>query len=185
MRSFYYIRHGQTDWNVERRCQGQSDIPLNTTGIQQAQQAAQQLQSIAIDHIISSPLQRALTTAQHIAELKNMPVTVEENLQEASRGELEGQLIADTLKKYNFAKVQDAHRSTGLGVEPWDTLVARAGSTIKNGLSQYEGNVLFVGHGGFSRALAEALDTINPGLENCVPHIFRYQNGNYTIESLS
>jgi probable phosphoglycerate mutase len=68
MRSFYFIRHGQTDWNAIGRMQGQSDIPLNATGLQQAKEAAEKFVGLDIDRIVSSPLKRASVTAQIICD---------------------------------------------------------------------------------------------------------------------
>ena len=55
-RPFYFLRHGETDWNFEGRYQGQSDIPLNATGIAQAHAAADRLARVPIDRIVSSRL---------------------------------------------------------------------------------------------------------------------------------
>ena len=66
-RSFLCIRHGTTDWNRQRRFQGRTDIPLNDEGIAQAHAAARRLQDVPIDIIVSSPLIRALRTAEIIA----------------------------------------------------------------------------------------------------------------------
>jgi probable phosphoglycerate mutase len=62
-RRFYFLRHGQTDWNREGRYQGTSNVPLNATGIAQARAAAELLARVKVDRIIASPLFRALKTA--------------------------------------------------------------------------------------------------------------------------
>ena len=64
----YVIRHGQTDWNVAGKCQGRTDIELNSTGIEQAKKAKTQLKDYKIDLIICSPLKRARKTAEIINE---------------------------------------------------------------------------------------------------------------------
>jgi broad specificity phosphatase PhoE len=68
MTIFTLVRHGQTDWNVARRYQGQQDIPLNTEGIQQARTLAMMMKDETFDAIFSSDLQRAMQTAQILAE---------------------------------------------------------------------------------------------------------------------
>jgi len=87
---FYFIRHGQTDWNKERRYMGQTDIPLNATGIAQAQTAAQNLQKISFSKIFSSPLQRALQTATIIGQTTNKEVIIIDELKEGCWGVMEG-----------------------------------------------------------------------------------------------
>lgn len=62
----YIVRHGQTDWNLEGRYQGRTDIDLNETGIKQAEKIRQELKSVKFDKVFSSPLKRAYKTAQII-----------------------------------------------------------------------------------------------------------------------
>ncbi len=70
----YIIRHGQTDWNVTRRLQGRTDIPLNENGRRSARQTAEGMKDIHFDGVISSPLGRAMETAQLVLNLKRAPV---------------------------------------------------------------------------------------------------------------
>lgn len=89
---FYYIRHGQTDWNVERRFQGNMDIPLNDTGIAQAHSAKALLANLPITHIYSSPLQRARVTADIANEALGLKITDVRDLMEVNFGVMEGKL---------------------------------------------------------------------------------------------
>jgi broad specificity phosphatase PhoE len=97
MTRFCLIRHGQTDWNLEGRYQGQSDVPLNETGRAQADILAQQLQGQSFAAIYSGDLERAKETAEIIATSIHLPVTVEPRLREINQGEWEGQLV-DVIK---------------------------------------------------------------------------------------
>ena len=85
------VRHGETDWNRIRRFQGWSDIPLNTTGHEQAQALAFALKDELITAIHSSPLQRAVETALHIGKFHpEIPLHQEPGLMEMNLGDFEG-----------------------------------------------------------------------------------------------
>ncbi|MGO1311176.1 MAG: histidine phosphatase family protein, partial [Brevibacterium aurantiacum] len=85
-----FWRHGQTDYNVERRFQGQSDIPLNDLGRRQAAQAASYLSELAPELIVSSDLSRAADTADELASRLNIQVTRDDRLRETAFGQWEG-----------------------------------------------------------------------------------------------
>ena len=86
----YIIRHGQTDWNIEHRTQGQTDIALNTNGIEQAELITQKIADMKIDNIISSDLKRAYMTAQIINKNFNKNIETDKRLREFCFGTLEG-----------------------------------------------------------------------------------------------
>jgi len=94
----YFIRHGETDWNRERRCQGVTDIPLNPNGQAQARALAEYFKEIPLEAIYSSPLQRALKTAEAINANFGFDIRLDEGLMELNQGELEG-LTMDTLAR--------------------------------------------------------------------------------------
>lgn len=95
------IRHGETDWNVQKRFQGREDIPLNQTGIQQAEKAAKNLQHESWDMIISSPLQRAFKTACIIGErLKIKEILQDRTFIERDFGEASGMTWDDQENKF-------------------------------------------------------------------------------------
>ena len=83
-------RHGQTVWNFEDRFQGQTDIPLNETGVSQAERAARLLAALQPDAIFCSDLGRATATAAPLARITGLPVTVEKDLRERHGGVWEG-----------------------------------------------------------------------------------------------
>ena len=80
-------RHGQTEWNVLKKVQGKANIALNETGENQALITAQNLIDEEIDLIISSPLKRALQTAEIINKTKNIPLIIDERISERDFGE--------------------------------------------------------------------------------------------------
>jgi glucosyl-3-phosphoglycerate phosphatase len=83
-------RHGQTEWNVQGRFQGQSDIPLDEVGEQQAERAARLLAALRPDVIISSDLGRAMATAAPLARLTGLTVSADKDLRERHGGAWEG-----------------------------------------------------------------------------------------------
>ena len=90
------IRHGETYWNHDRRVQGgDSDIELNDTGLEQARKLASFLENEPIAAILSSPLQRAVATAEIIASHHQLPVEVDQGLRELKVGELEGMSVSN------------------------------------------------------------------------------------------
>lgn len=94
-------RHGQTDWNVQGRIQGQSDIELNQTGIEQAKATGEKLKEQNIDIIISSPLKRATKTAQLIAGTRDIPIIYDKRIVERCFGEFEGK----TREEFDFEEI--------------------------------------------------------------------------------
>ena len=100
MTHFLLIRHGETDWNVEGRWQGQADLPLNQRGRQQAIDIAHTLRCTNIHAIYSSDLQRAWQTARELARIQKLPVQQDPRLREIHQGEWQGLLIADIRSRY-------------------------------------------------------------------------------------
>ena len=86
----YLVRHGQTDWNIENRIQGQLDMPLNETGRNEARVCAKQLSSFKIDQIIASDLSRTKETASIINESLSLPISFDSRLREVDCGDLQG-----------------------------------------------------------------------------------------------
>ncbi|WP_443750488.1 histidine phosphatase family protein [Asticcacaulis solisilvae] len=90
---FFVLRHGQTDWNLEARLQGSTDIALNDTGRQQARHAGEVLTGHGIDRIIVSPLSRAMETAQLVGKALNLAPEIDPRLTERNFGQFEGMTI--------------------------------------------------------------------------------------------
>lgn len=86
----YIIRHGETRWNVEGRLQGQTDIELNENGVRLARVTAEKMKDINFDLGISSPLSRALKTAEIVLEGRGLPILTDKRLEELSFGSWEG-----------------------------------------------------------------------------------------------
>jgi broad specificity phosphatase PhoE len=146
-RSFWFLRHGETDWNKQILAQGQVEIPLNQTGLEQARQAAQTLRGRGIERIYTSPLSRAQRTAQIVAEALGVPVAIEPELIEAAFGEQEGQPMAEWFQGW----VDE--RATPVRGESFADLRQRVVRAVNRCVSADDAPVLLVAHGGFMRAL--------------------------------
>jgi broad specificity phosphatase PhoE len=100
MTHFLLIRHGETDWNLEGRWQGQADVPLNQHGRQQAVTIAHVLCCTRIDAVYSSDLQRAWQTALELAQVKKAPLQPDPRLREIHQGEWQGLRIDEIRLRY-------------------------------------------------------------------------------------
>jgi probable phosphoglycerate mutase len=93
-------RHGQTAFNAEHRFQGQTDVPLNAVGRQQAERAARYLAALAPDALFSSDLVRATATVEPLARLTGLPVQLDKDLRERNGGRWEGKTDAEIRAEY-------------------------------------------------------------------------------------
>ncbi len=142
------LRHGQTDWNIDFRLQGVTDIPLNETGIAQARDAAEVIDPNEWDLILTSPLSRARATAEIVAEVNGFAeALIEPLLLERSFGEAEGMTHEEWRAKYADTNVVP-------GGESLADLEARANLLLDTLANKYRGQkVLTVSHGALIRIL--------------------------------
>lgn len=153
-RQFYFLRHGQTDWNLGGRYQGISDVPLNATGIAQANAAAARLRSCGIDRIIASPLIRALKTAAIVAEAASVPIHVEPALRERGFGSFEGLVVREMKARHGIAPEMNSRSIMPADADPWDEILTRVPPAIAGWLARHPGEtLLFVAHGGVFDAI--------------------------------
>ena len=89
----FLLRHGLTDWNATRRCQGTTDIPLNADGIAQAQTLASRCASLSIERVYHSPLIRAAKTAECVADACHAHLVPCDDLREVCLGVFQLSLI--------------------------------------------------------------------------------------------
>jgi len=95
MTSIILIRHGETDWNIEGRYQGQADPPLNSQGLLQAQNLVPELQDSGLRALYTSPLQRTKQTANILANKFGIPVVDEPRLMEIHQGDWQTRLRSE------------------------------------------------------------------------------------------
>ena len=158
--NWYFVRHGETDWNKEGRIQGNTDIPLNETGREQARAIAAQLKSLGIDLVIGSDLRRAKETAKIIAKEIEAEVFFDSNFRERNFGPWEGtlrdEIHPDLVKK--FRREQWAPD----GAELFEDLEKRVVTSLrKHRASHAYKNVVIVAHGGVLRAIHKAFRKIS------------------------
>ena len=99
---FFLVRHGETDWNITDRLQGQRDIPLNPTGCRQAQSVADRLSTTIIDGVYSSTLTRASKTAEILRGTRSIPIQLVSDLQEVNHGDWEGRTKLELQVTYPY-----------------------------------------------------------------------------------
>ena len=138
-RPFYFLRHGQTDWNREGRYQGTSDIPLNATGIAQAVAAAALLARVRIDLIVASPLIRALKTAAIAAETMDRPIHVDRGLVERNFGSFDGLVITEVKQRHGLNPDENSRSIMPPDADPWDEILSRVPPVIAKWLTAPSG----------------------------------------------
>jgi len=180
-------RHGQTTWNLEHRFQGQTDIPLDETGVAQAEQAARRLATLRPDAIYSSDLTRAQQTAAPLARLTGLPVSLDKDLRERFGGDWEGLADAEIRERY------PAERATwnppnGESSQAVADRVAAVLARVADSLGEGQLAVV-VGHGaalrlGMERILgifAEATPILG-GLTNCAWSVLEQRGGRWRLQ---
>jgi 2,3-bisphosphoglycerate-dependent phosphoglycerate mutase len=160
---FWFLRHGETDWNAQGISQGNVDIPLNPTGLAQARAAAQKLKGRGIATIMASPLSRAKVTADYVGEALGLPVAIDHDLREVGFGVQEGQPMSNWFTDWISGTF------TPEGAEPFAALRARAVAAANRATAQPPA-VLLVAHGALFRSLRAAMG-IEPVMrtQNAVP----------------
>lgn len=142
-------RHGETDWNRERRVQGHADAPLNETGRAQARRLARDLAGERFDAVYSSDLVRASETARIVAESRGRDVGLVPGLRERRFGTWEG--LTDSEIRERFPDARPGHWGDG---ETADEMAARVLAALRSLAEAHPGgHLLVVAHGGPLRAV--------------------------------
>ncbi len=158
--NLYVVRHGQTDWNVEKKMQGSADIPLNEKGIEQAYETKNNLKGKKIDIIISSPLIRARQTADIINEDLNLPIIYDKYLKERNYGEFEGvnKLSFDYNSFWSYEKNIKYEKAENI-----QDFFNRINEFVEDLKSNYnDESILIVCHAGVMKALECILNGMMP-----------------------
>jgi len=157
--TFYIVRHGETQWNVEGRIQGQGDSPLTEEGLLQIKETARELKKIKFDAAFSSDLLRAKRTAEIIALEHKLAVATNKLLRERNYGYLDGKKGEEALKEtYKiFDTLSDSERfkyKIAPDIESDEEIVSRFITFIREVAISHAGKkILIVTHSGLMRAL--------------------------------
>lgn len=165
----YFTRHGKTDWNELHKVQGTTNIPLNSLGIRQAEETKKILADKQFDLIISSPLQRAIKTAEIIKGDRHTKIITDERITERKFGKMEGKIDKE-LNEYNFWDMQT--NLDKFNIEKVSDFSNRVFDFIKDITKKYsDKNILVVSHAGvsiFFKLFFEQIDPSTPLLSLCI-----------------
>lgn len=153
----YFMRHGETDYNQEKRLQGHLDIPLNETGIAQANEALEYSKQLKLDEIYSSPLSRAKQTADIINSFHKVKITTDDRLKEICMGNLQGTLLSDLSEEDRDLSFSHLEHFGGESTAEFNFRVESFFKEIENSSK----NILIVAHGGVFRAIYRYINNIN------------------------
>ena len=171
---FYFLRHGQTEHNRQKICQGHTDVPLNATGMAQAETAAAILAEAKPVAMTASDLTRVRQTARPVAELLGVDVTINPDLRERAFGVYEDQPVEGQLWSFDHPSI-----------ETIEAFVDRSLSGFRAALTSDD--VLVVTHGGLRRVLEGALDLDMPywSGHNALPLRFTKEPAGWKVEALT
>ena len=182
----YIIRHGETALNSRHVLQGRSDFPLNDRGIAQAEAAARRLAELGVrfDRVFSSPLRRAVQTAELVAP--GVAVETDERLIEMEYGPYEGMDLSALAPEVLTFFSDFAHNPAPRGMEPLEDVVARTGDFME-GLRACRGDLLISTH---AIAMKGILEYLTPGsnggywskyVGNCAIYTVSLENGSFGV----
>lgn len=187
------FRHGQTDWNLERRCQGHTNIPLNTHGREQAQALAEFLKSFPLEVIFSSDLDRARETAEWVVKHhSSVEIHRTHLLREGYLGEAEGMKIDEIREKFGKDRWDSFRHQNGNwldlsfpGGETRRESLGRVRKFVKSLMERPEKHIGLSTHGGVMRSLLHSfLPDGHPALDipNCVVYQLIFETGEWRVE---
>ena len=180
----FIIRHGKTELNKANVLQGRSNYPLNDEGIRQAEVAAKMLESIEFDHVYSSPLIRAVQTAEIVAPDKR--ITVDDRLIEMDYGQYEGTDLRNMPEEIRIFFSDFVHNPAPDSMEPLAEVVKRTGAFLEE-IRSHRGNILISTHAIAMKGILEYLTPDSQGgywskyIGNCAVYSADNNNGNIGI----
>lgn len=190
------IRHGQTKWNEVERIRGQVDIPLDEVGVAQAEatgrRVAEEWKPAAV---YSSPLRRAVQTAQPLARLLGQKVQLEEGLNDLNFGQWQGLSPQEVKERWpGLAEtwLSAPHLVAFPEGESLDLVRKRSSAALRKLVDRHEGQTIaLIGHTALNRVIlchVLGIDDANYwriGQHTCAVNVFRWRDGIFYIESLN
>ena len=162
----FLVRHGETDYNVQKRIQGHLDIPLNENGIEISKKIVEKLPSKLISKIFCSDLKRAKKTAEIINDTLKIPIVFDPRLRERKYGDWEGITWNEVYQKNpDLKKLKKTHPLTykAPGGETGNEILRRISEFLTD-LHDDKGDILIVSHSGPIRAFIVLVKQISPDL---------------------
>lgn len=166
----YIIRHGKTAWNVDRLLQGGTDIELNEDGRDLAIKTGEGLKDVDFDIIFSSPLKRALETAELIRGKRDIPIVTDDRLREISFGSREGErsmAVKDDPNDPFYYFFHAPEKYDPLDGETFESVMERTSSFLKEKVEPLKNKynrIMIVGHGAMNKGLM--CHILNHGIED-------------------
>lgn len=172
----YLLRHGETEWNTQKRLQGQSDSPLTEEGRRLLPAVARRIAEIAPEAVVSSDLGRAMETARGACNGLGIPIEPNPAFRERSFGAFEG-LSWEEVRRRFPAEFEESQRNrwhfTPPDGESWNDAMARVIAGINELVEKYDGRrILLVSHGGVCQVIVRFV----LGIPNELPRRFEIRN---------
>ncbi len=186
MTRLYLVRHGETEWNRERRVQGQADPPLNDTGRAQARALAERLAGVRFDAAYASDLRRSLETATILLDGRGLALTPVAGLRERFFGPWEGRLVEEIQEQEPEAWalwLQHRPDEAPPGVETRAAFEGRVGTTLRSLVAAHPTDtILVVSHGGtIWAALTTFCGLASSVVANCGGYVLAVERGEWRL----
>jgi len=190
MTTIILVRHGETEWNVAEIFRGRIDVDLNETGIKQAELLAEYLSDLKINAIYSSPLKRALKTAETIAGCHKLNVEIAPGLVDFNYGEWQGMSHQEVKAKYKELYAEWLNSPDKVKMPSGESLSdvrERAMGVVDSIIARHKGTVVLVSHRVVNKVLICALLGLddsrfwNIKQDNCGITTFVYENGRFIL----
>ena len=184
------VRHGETEWNIEEVFRGRIDIELNETGMKQAELLAEYLSHVKIDAVYSSPLKRALKTAETIVSYHRLDIEIAPGLIDFDYGKWQGlahQQVKDKYKELYAEWINSPDQVKMLAGESLSDVRERAMGVVSDVIAKYEGSVVLVSHRVVNKVLICALLGLgnthfwNIRLDTCGTTTFIYEDRRFIL----